>query len=238
MLLWAMNPASKPKITIDELTAKAIEATGGEANWRKLTSRVFEFDTDLENQGVRAFGKSYSKAPNKSAAETTFTALGKKIGTAWKFFDGTNGADAVSFAPVDKYSGKRLEDVRIGSDFYSPLNWKTNYKKVSISGTAKVGDEETYAVTFEPEKGTNFTEYYSTTTFLLLKRDGIISSSTSPQQIPYSILYSDYRDVDGIKLPFKTVNNNIGYGNIVTIIKSVKHNVPIDDKLFGPRKLK
>ena len=26
--------------------------------------------------------------------------------------------------------------------------------------------------------------------------------------------FSDYRDVDGIKLPFKTVNNNIANGNI------------------------
>lgn len=227
-----------PKITVDELAAKSIEAAGGEANWRKLTSRVFDFKMDLENQGVQAAGTSYSKAPNKTATETTFTALGKKIASEWEYFDGATGSDLISFAPEDKYSGKRLEDIRIGSDFYGPLDWKTNYKKVEITGTAKVDGEEAYVVSFEPEKGSAFKEYYSTTTFLLLKRDGLISSSTSSQQIPYSVLYSDYRLVDGIKLPFKTVNNNIGNGNIVTTLTSVKHNVPVDDKIFGPRKLK
>ncbi|MEP6787245.1 MAG: serine hydrolase domain-containing protein [Acidobacteriota bacterium] len=226
----------KPKITVDELAAKSIEAAGGEANWRKLTSRVFDFKMDLENQGVQASGTSYSKAPNKNAIETTFTALGKKIASEWEYFDGATGSDLISFAPMEKYSGKRLEDVRIGSDFYGPLDWKTNYKKIEITGTAKVDGEDAYAVSFEPEKGSAFKEYYSTTTFLLLKRDGLISSSTSSQQIPYSILYSDYRLVDGIKLPFKTVNNNIGNGNIVTTITSVKHNVKIDDALFGPKK--
>lgn len=34
----------------------------------------------------------------------------------------------------------------------------------------------------------------------------------------------------------KNVTSNIAYGNIVTTIKSVKHNVPLDDKIFAPRK--
>ena len=232
----------KPKMTADELMKKAIDAAGGEANWRKITSRVTEFEMDLENQGVQAFGTQYAKLPNKTAGETTFTALGKKIGTEHEYFDGINGEDFLSFAPADKYSGKRLEDVRLFSDFYSLLNWKTNYKTIEVTGTKKVGpensEEEAYAVSFKPEKGTPYTEYYSTTTFLLLKRDGYISSSTSEQKIPYTVLYSDYREIDGIKLPYKATNNNIGNGNIVTIIKSYKHNVPLDDKLFAPRKVK
>lgn len=228
--------ATLPAITVDELQKKTVDAAGGETNWRKLTSRVTEFELDFENQGVQARGKQYAKSPNMTAGETTFLALGKTIGTEWEFFNGTSGEDSLSFAPVDKYSGKRLEDIRIGSDFYGPLNWKSNYKKVEITGTAKVGDEEAYAVSFQPEKGTNFTEYYSTKTFLLLKRTGVISSSTSDQSIPYTVIYSDYRDIDGIKLPFKTVNSNIANGNIVTVLKSVKHNLPLDDKMFGPKK--
>ncbi|MFM9904433.1 MAG: serine hydrolase domain-containing protein [Pyrinomonadaceae bacterium] len=234
--------ADKSMITADELQQKALAAAGGEANWRKITSRVTEFAMDLENQGVQAFGKQYQMAPNKSAAETTFTALGKKIASEYEFFDGTGGQDAISFAPPSNYSGKQLEDVRLGNDFYSLLNWKTNYKTIEITAVKKVGakgsEEDAYAVTFTPEKGSVFTEFYSTTTFLLLKREGVITSSTSEQQIPYSVEYSDYRDVDGIKMPFKTVNNNIGNGNIVTTIKSVKHNVKIDDKVFRPKKVK
>ena len=238
----ATAPDVKPTITADELEKKAVEAAGGEANWRKLTSRVVEFNMDLENQGVQAFGRQYQLAPNKSAAQTTFVALGKKIATEYEYFDGTGGQDKISFAPGSVYSGKQLEDSRLANDFYGLLNWRSNYKTVEVTAIKKVGpkgsQEDAYAVVFTPEKGNAFTEYYSTTTFFLIKREGINTSSTSEQQIPYVVTYSDYRDVDGIKLPFKTINNNIGNGNTVTTIKSVKHNVKIDDKTFAPKKVK
>jgi CubicO group peptidase (beta-lactamase class C family) len=227
-----------PKISVDEIMQKSIEAAGGEANLRKITTRVTEYDVDLENQGVKATAISYAKAPNYSATETTMMALGKSIATGWEYFDGGGGEEMYSFAPSEKYSGKRLEDVRLSADFYGPLNWKSNYKKVEFKGTGKVEGEEVYIVRFEPEKGTNFVEYYSTKNFVLLKREGTIPSSTSQQTLPYSITFSDYRDVDGVKLPFKTVNNSISNGNIVTVIRSVKHNVPVDDATFKARKTK
>jgi hypothetical protein len=235
---FGFKPAgAKPAITVDELNTKVIEAVGGEVNWRKLSSRVSTFDIDLENQGVKAFGTSYAKAPNKSATETTMTALGKTIATGFDFFDGTAGEEVYSFAPVEKYTGKRLEDVRLGADFYGLFDWKSKYKMVDVTSVAKCGDEECYAVAFTPEKGSKFTEYYSTKTFLLMKREGVQVSSTSSVEVPYTLTYSDYRDVNGVKLPFKTTSFSVANGNIVTYIKTVKHNVAVDDAMFKPRKL-
>lgn len=228
---------NKPKITADELMAKAIEALGGEANWRKISSRVTVADIDAIHQGVKGSVTSYTKAPNKTATETTMTAVGKTIAKGWEFFDGANGEEVYTFAPLQKLAGKQLEDAKLNSDFYGLLDWKTNYKTVEVKGIEKVGDEECYVVDFTPEKGTKVTEFYSTKTFLLLKRRGVVASSTSEISQPYTITYSDYREVDGIKLPFKTVNTTDGMGNIVSNVKSVKHNVPIDDKTFAPRKL-
>ncbi|MEP7075581.1 MAG: serine hydrolase [Acidobacteriota bacterium] len=226
-----------PKITVDEIMQKNTDAVGGEAAWRKITTRTVESDIDLENQGVKGTSISYSKAPNKSASETVLTALGKTIAKGWEFFDGTGGQEAYTFAPAEKYAGNRLEDARISADFYSQLDWKTNFKKAEFQGMGKVAGEDAYIVAFEPEKGTAFKEYYSTATFLLLKREGFIPSSTSPQQLPYTIIFSDYREIDGIKLPYKTVNYSISNGNIVSTIRSVKHNVPMEDKFFVPRKM-
>ncbi len=229
---------NKPKITVDELMAKAIEAAGGEANWRKIQTRIVVGDVDMIHQGVKGATTIYSKMPNKTATEMTFLALGKTIAKGFEFFDGTGGEEIYTFAPVEKYSGKKLEDMRLGADMLALLNWKTNYKTVEIKGTQKCGDEECYAVEFTPEKGTKVTELYSTKTFLLMKRNGVVSSSTSDQSIPYSITFSDYREVDGIKLAFKMVSSNPGMGDTVTVVKSVKHNVPIDDKTFAPREVK
>ncbi|MEK7857040.1 MAG: hypothetical protein AAB288_13190, partial [Acidobacteriota bacterium] len=236
---FGFKPAGTTKIamTVDELYTKALAASGGEANWRKLTSRVTISAFDLEQQGVKGTATSWSKAPNLTATETKMTAIGKEIATGWEFFDGSGGEQLYSFAPADKYTGKRLEDMKLTADFYSMLDWKAKYKTISISRIAKVGEEEAYVVDFEPEKGSKFSDYYSTKTFLLLKREGSVPSSTSSISTPYTMRFEDYRDVDGVKISFKQVNNTPGNGDIVTVLTSVKHNVAIDDKVFAPRKL-
>jgi CubicO group peptidase (beta-lactamase class C family) len=230
--------ANAPTIAVDELMRKTIDAQGGEANLRKITSRVVESDIDLENQGVKATSISYDKAPNMTASETTFTAVGKNIGSGWEYFNGTGGGEVYSFTTAETFAGKRLEDIKISSDFYAPLDWKANFKNITVKGVLKVNGEDAWVVWFEPEKGTPYREYFSTKTFLLLKREGLITSSTSSQSLPYSVVYSDYRTVDGVILPFHVVTDSISNGNVVTTVRSVKQNVPIDDKFFAPRKLK
>lgn len=232
------TPATTPAISADELMAKVIAASGGEANLRKLTSRVVEADLDAVNQGVKGTSVSYAKAPNMTSTETTFLALGKVIGNGFEYFDGTGGAENYTFSQLDTFAGKRLEDVRINADFYGALNWKSNYKTVVVKGSEKVGDEDCWVVELVPEKGTKITQLYSKTSFLLLRQRGVNPSSTSENSQPYVINFSDYRDVDGVKIPFKTVNESQSMGEIVTVIKSVKHNVAIDDKMFKMRKLK
>jgi CubicO group peptidase (beta-lactamase class C family) len=229
---------AKPAITVAELRDKAVNAVGGEAAIRKITSRVTEADIDMVHQGVQGKVTSWAKAPNKSATDTTITALGKTIASAYENFDGTTGQEAYTFGPAEKYEGKRLDDMRLASDLYLSLDWVKPYKKVEITGIAKVDGEDCYVVSFEPNAGTPFKEYYSTTTFLQRKREGVVPSSTSSLQLPYTIVFSDYREVDGIKIPFKSVNNTISNGDVISIVKSVKHNVAVDDKVFTPRKLK
>ena len=106
-----------------------------------------------------------------------------------------------------------------------------------VKGIEKVGGEDCYKVEFTPEKGTKVTDFYSTKTFLLMKRRGVSVSGTSDVTLPYSVTFSDYREVDGIKLPFKSVSSNPAMGETIVTVKSVKHNTAIDDKNFAPRKL-
>ena len=113
------------------------------------------------------------------------------------------------------------------------LSWKSFRIAASLCVRLKA-----IAVVFEPEGGSKFTEFYSTKSFLLLKRDGVIPSSTGGPSLPYSVTYSDYRDVDGVKVPFLSINTSISNGSVVTRLTSVKHNQEIDDAIFKPRVLK
>jgi hypothetical protein len=225
------NRESEP-IAIDDLLAKMIAAYGGEENLRKHKSSLSTIEVDLENQGVLAKGTISARAPNLTASEMTLTALGKKVGTVITYFDGSAGGEVISFAPAETYSGKRLEDVKASSDFYSLLNWKTTYPSIKFKKMGKVGDEDVYIIERKTEKGTPITDYISTKSFLVLQRDSLIPLETVGIELPQTETFSDYRNVEGVRIAFKTVSNNLANGDIVLRVVDVKFDVEIPDTVF------
>jgi zinc protease len=181
---------------------------------------------------VLAKGVINARAPNMIGSEMTFTTLGKKIGWVTSYFDGNSGGEVMSFGPPQMYSGKRLEDVKAGSDFHDVLNWKKNYPKITFKRMGKVGDEDVYIIERRNEKGTPVTDYVSTKSFLVLRRDSVIANETSGIELPQTETFSDYRDIDGVMVPFKIVSSNIANGDIVLKIVDVKFDVEIPDTVF------
>lgn len=219
-------------ISVDELIAKMIEAYGGEANLRKHSSSISTVEIDLEHQGLQGTGVIKAKAPNFVVSDMTLLALNKKIGAIVSYFDGSAGGDVMTFGPEEIYTGKRLEDIKLSSDFYDVLNWKKNYPTITVKRIAKVGDEDAYVIERRSEKGTPVTDYVSVKTLLLLKRESLIHSDTTGIDIPQTETFSDYRMVDGIMVPFKTVSTNIANGDIVVRVKDIKFDVEIPDSAF------
>lgn len=222
--------AAKVEITVDDLMAKAIAAAGGEANLRKHRSMTQTATLELENQGLTGENVLHAQAPNLATSTTTLVGLGKKIGTLREYFDGTQGGSETSFSLPEKFKDKRLEDARIASDFYEQLNWKTLYKTVTIKEKSKVGDEEVYVVVKTPEKGNPVTDYISAKSFLLVKRDRTVTAGQGTMVIGET--YSDYRNVDGVMMPFGSVTQHPTMGRIVSKVKEVKFNVDIPATAF------
>lgn len=219
-------------ITVEDLQARAVKALGGEEALRKHTSMTTDIEVDIVNQGVTGVGKTYAKAPAMAASDITIMALGKPLGTIHDYFDGTAGGEQVSFATSEVYAGKRLADVRVSADFYEPLNWKTLYKEVKITGKQKVGDEEAYVVVKTPENGNPVTDYYSTNSFRLIRRDTVTWSETLNTGIPSTTLYKDYRNVGGLVVPFEVETDSVAQGAIVTRVKKATLDLPIPESVF------
>ncbi|REJ77380.1 MAG: hypothetical protein DWQ47_13420 [Acidobacteria bacterium] len=216
-----------------EVYAKMIEALGGKENWGRLRSRESQIELNWIHQGVTAKGVSYQKAPNMTSSSIELFALGKKIGWIRDYFNGGDGGEFYSFSPEEKYTGQRLEDVKFFADFYGYLDVSKKVKKSETEKIEKVGVVDAYRLRIEPLKASPFVVWISTETFLPLKRQVVIVSSTSQQRIPVTETYSDYREVDGVMIPFKTVNANPQMGDMVTTVKSIRHNVDVPDDRFS-----
>ena len=219
-------------ISIDELMTKTIAAHGGEASLRKHKSLVTTYTLELPNQGISGEGSSSSRAPNSTAQSLTFIALGKRLGTLREFFDGASGGTETSFSLPDMKSAKQIEDARAQSDFYELLNWKTLFKSVAIRKLDKVGGEEVYIVVKTPERGNPVTDYISTKSFMLLKRETLKDSDEEEMAGTMTETYSDYRLVDGVMLPFKIVQQAPGFGEILIQVKDAKFDAALPDAIF------
>ncbi|QQS40752.1 MAG: serine hydrolase [Acidobacteriota bacterium] len=215
-----------------EVYSKMLQALGGEANWRKLNSRVTEIELNWVHQGVTAKGTSYQKAPNLSTSSLELFALGKKIGWIRDYFDGTGGGEFYSFGPDETYTGQRLEDVLFNHDFYGYLDVEKKVKKMEVEKIEKVGETDTYRLRIEPLKASPYVLWISKETYLPVRRQSVVVSSTSQQRTPITETYSDYRNVDGVMIPFKLVSTNPNMGDLVTTIKKMIHNVDVSDDKF------
>ncbi|MCC6745044.1 MAG: serine hydrolase [Acidobacteria bacterium] len=225
--------AEKPVgITVEELQAKHVAALGGEAAIRSRTSMEATIDVDLESQGLTGVGTVWQKAPAMAASDLKIVAFGRTIATIRSYFDGTAGGELISFAPESTLSGKKLEDTKVESNFYEPLEWKSLFTKVVVARIQKVGDEDCYVVVKTMPSGNVVTDYYSTTTFLQLRRDSIEWDDTTNSGTPSTSTFADYRPVGGLMIPFKVTISNVGNGNLVLTTRDVKTNVPIPDSVF------
>jgi CubicO group peptidase (beta-lactamase class C family) len=223
----------KPTITVDEIMAKALEALGGETALRKHKTWRAAVALNFEHQGVQGEGFIYAKAPNAAAQEVTVTALGKKLGAIHEYFDGARGGEEATFYPFEPKTGKALEDTRIASDFYAPLEWKRLFKTVEVKKVSKVDGEDAYVVVFTPEKGNAVTNYYSTKTFLLLRQDTF--ETAGPISIPVTEKFSDYRSVDGVMVAFTRVTNSATMGDMVLKVHEWKFDAPVPEEIFRRR---
>ena len=227
--------SAEPLPDAAEINAKMIEALGGETNLRKITSREIKLEMNFINQGVTAKGTAYAKAPDEVASSIELFALGKNIGWIRERFDGSSGGESYSFGPEEVYTGQRLEDVKFGADFYGYLDAASKTKSAVVDKIEKVGDEDAYRIRIEPLKASPITLWVSAKTFLPLKRRFLVVSSTTAQKIPVTETYSDYRNVDGVMIPFRSVNSNPNMGDLVTVVKEIKQNVKIPDSVFGKK---
>ena len=101
-----------------------------------------------------------------------------------------------------------------------------------MSGREKIGDRNTIVVTGRTADKKVERLYFDAESGLLLRR--ISYTQTMVGVIPYQIDFEDYRDVDGVKLPFTVRVSAVEVGNPVSTrtYSEIKLNAPIDDVKF------
>jgi photosynthetic reaction center cytochrome c subunit len=214
--------AKPPLPTADQLLDKYLVAIGGAEKLQKITSRV-------QKGTLNAFGDQhfpvdiYSKAPDKRDS-----VMHLKNGDSITAFDGKQGWLSIP-GRVHMMSAAENDAVRIDADLYFPAHLKTLYQKFSVDPGEKIDGHDTYLVVGESEGKPPLQLYLDKESGLLLRL--VRFAETALGRNPTQIDYADYRDADGVKIPFRWTLSRPG--NRFTIqIDQVQQNVPVDDSKF------
>jgi hypothetical protein len=110
---------------------------------------------------------------------------------------------------------------------------KEQYKSVRVTSGEKIGDRPTYVLIATTPNNETERLYFDVETGLLVRR--VAFTQTIIGVIPDQIDFEDYRDVDGIKLPFKWRISAMEVGNPVStrIFSDIRLNAPVDELKFN-----
>jgi zinc protease len=111
------------------------------------------------------------------------------------------------------------------------LNYKDGGTTTTLGNKEKVGTGDAYAIQLTPKSGPGVKAFIDAESFMLVRT---IISVNVPQlggPIEQVVDFSDFRDVDGIKMPYMTKSTN-PVQTITATVTDVQHNVEIDDTSF------
>jgi len=209
----------------DQILDKYVAAIGGEAAWHKLNSRIAKGTIEIPAMSLSGTVESHEKAPSSMLVVVN---LG---GAAFQ-----RGCDGITAWADDPQNGLRTEtgaeadDSKRQSDFYHQVNMRKYYSKWNVTGTEKIGDHDAYAVEATSVAGDVDKLYFDTQSGLLVRAITTVHTPQGSTVIRSDL--SDYRDTDGIKLPF-TVHQSSAQSDYTLKFTEVKHNVQLADSQFA-----
>lgn len=226
----ARAPGDAP--TVRQIIDRYVRAIGGEAAHRKLTSRVTRATYVIpEMQNLTGTAVTYEKAPAKALVVLNFPG----VGISREAFDGAAGWAQEPGEEARALTGAELAAAKADGDFYREIRLTELFPKLTLKGTERVGGKTAYKLEGVSADGYTETMYFDAETGLLLRADSVEQTPEGSEVV--EIHFDDYREVDGIRMPFTARHRSPGL-NIIFKVVEVRHNVPVEDAVFskpGPR---
>ncbi len=215
------NNADLP--TVDAILEKYVAAIGGREAQRKITTRVTRGRVDVPGFSFGGKVEVYAKAPNKSLTVMDV----EPMGLVRTGFDGRTGW--ILAGNGSETTGRADRAALVDVDFYRDIKLKELYTRLKVIGKVKEGFRQAYVVEAVPPGGSAESFYFDVESGLLVRRDLTRPSSTGTTRA--EVYFHDWREVDGVKIPFR-MTQVMPTRKLVTTIEDVKHNVPVDDAIF------
>jgi hypothetical protein len=205
----------------DQILDKYLAAVGGADALNNINTRV-------QKGSIDAFGKTYPIEIYSEAPEKRISLTHPPTGTSVTAFNGEVGWLSMpgGFHSMTAAEG---EAARIDAELRFAARVRELYKDFKVLPGEPVGGRATYLVVAKAPGKPTLNLYFDQDDGLLLRL--IRFAETPLGRNPTQVDYSDYRQTDGVKLPYRWTLARPN-GAFTIQVESVQQNVPVDEKLF------
>ena len=220
----AATDATTSLPSADEIFAKYLQAIGGAEAVAKNTTRAEQGIVEGP-RNPHATIETYRKAPDKA-----YAVLHTSNGDVFEGVDGKAGWGKRANGQVVDESGDELARSIQWAAFYPGEQFEEDYSRFQVRGTEKIEGHEAYEVMAWWPVGGVDRLYFDTRSGLLLRISHLIESPLGA--VPLQTDYDDYRDVNGLKIPFKVRVARMD-GTTTYTWQKMDANVPVDESRFA-----
>jgi len=206
----------------EQLIDNYVTAAGGASAIDKVASRVMKGTIDFGGRSLPI--DIYSKAPDE---RISFTHL--QDGDSVTAFNGHEGWLGSPGRPMREMQGSDLDGAALDADIHLATHLKQLFSSLQVRGREKIGDHETYVVVGQRDGKPPIELYFDQQTGLLVRL--VRYGETALGWLPTQIDYADYRDADGVKVPYQWTLARPS-GRFTIQVTDLKQNVPVDDAKF------
>ena len=222
------NAGAKPAEampTADQVLEKYVQAVGGKAAIEKLKSRTLK-GTYQPQRGNNEVPLEITQTGDK-----IFITVTTPQGSNTRVFDGTKGWSKAGNQMREMEPGD-IVTIKDLTEAFDVLKLKEPFPKFNFRGKDKIGDREAYVLVGALPDKRRVRLYFDVQTGLLLRKQ--IFAQLPVAIDPTQFDFEDYREVDGVKVPFtvRTLYAEPGFSGTRKFTE-VKHNVKIDDTQFA-----
>jgi outer membrane lipoprotein-sorting protein len=221
-LLMAGSTTILPAVSVQDLIQAHYKAIGGVEAHKRIESRVMKAQIEIQSQDFSAELLIQAKAPNKLRSELNIPNAGKIV----EGYDGKRAWSANPFTGVSEKPADQQAMARRQADFYQGVELHTRVESWSFRGQEQINGKRANVIEGRTKDGAIETLYLDEKSHLIVQ----MKVNEGGQEIVTR--FDDYREVDGLKIPF-SIQVDAGSGQVFELtIKEVKHGVELNDSLF------
>ena len=226
LALAAVAPALA-QTSVEQILEKYTQALGGQAAYEKVTTRAMKGTVEIPDDNVTGAAQIVAKAPG--SFRLTMDIPG--YGVVETVLDGGNGWEKNPDSGTHAMSKTDLAVAQRDHHFYREVRLKELYPKMETAGADKVEGHAVYVIEATPAGGSAEKFYFDAESGLLVKHD-FERVTLEDGIVQYEMLLRDYREVDGLKLPF-TIEQRSPDNTTIFKFAEIKNNVTLADTAFA-----